>query len=117
MKLRIHDNSVRFRLRKNDVAELAAQGRLEAQLQVRAGAALTYRLLVTDGPAIQASLTGCTLEVTLPRAAVEDWATNEVVAITGQQDDLLILVEKDFQCLHKDGSSEDAYPNPLLQVN
>ena len=39
MKLRIHDNSVRFRLRKSDVAELAAQGRLEAQLQVTAGAA------------------------------------------------------------------------------
>ena len=34
---------------------------------------------------MQATLAGCTLEVTLPRAAVDDWATNEAVALTGRR--------------------------------
>lgn len=117
MKLRIHGHSVRFRLRKSDVEQLDSAGRIEATLRIAPGAALTYRLVVNDAEAVAASFRECVLEVTVPRSVQREWAVSEEVAITAQQDSLLILIEKDFQCLHKDESAEDTYPNPMLQVN
>jgi hypothetical protein len=51
----------------------------------------------------------------LPRAVATAWAESSQVSLEGSGGvGLQILVEKDFQCLHKPGERDpDAYPHPL----
>jgi hypothetical protein len=53
--------------------------------------------------------------VSLPSAAVMEWAGSDQVSIEGPRNsEVQVLVEKDFQCLHKPEERDpDAYPNPL----
>jgi hypothetical protein len=52
--------------------------------------------------------------VSLPEARVKSWAAGDEAGIEGQDGPIRILVEKDFQCLHRSADSEpDAFPNPL----
>jgi hypothetical protein len=59
-----------------------------------------------------------TVFVVLPTPVVTQWATSEQVSIEGPRNSgVQILVEKDFQCLHKPSERDpDAYPNPLACV-
>lgn len=124
MKLRIADNSVRLRLGQSEVAQLASRGSVEAVLRFGNQLALTYRLTSDAQIATPAAIfNNGVLEVLIPTEAARQWSANNEVAISGIQETgaaepLAILIEKDFQCLHKeDGAQEDNYPNPALQVN
>lgn len=57
--------------------------------------------------------------VSLPSPVVTEWAGSRQITIEGPRDSgVEILVEKDFQCLHKPEERDpDAYPNPLATVN
>ena len=48
MKLRLHGSSIRLRLNRNEVADLAAKGRIADQVDFGAGAILTYVLEVSE---------------------------------------------------------------------
>jgi hypothetical protein len=54
----------------------------------------------------------------LPRAVATAWAESSQVSLEGSGGvGVQILVEKDFQCLHKPGERDrDAYPHPLAAV-
>jgi len=42
------------------------------------------------------------------------WADGDAVELEGIHSEVSILVEKDFQCLHKPAERDpDAFPNPL----
>ena len=116
MKLRIFNNSIRLRLRQSEVADLVKRGVVEARLDFGAGVALTYRL-VADADAVrpEAAFHNGEIRITVPGRMAREWAEGDDVAIAASQDGLSILVEKDFQCLHKDDTSQaDAYPNPMM---
>ena len=120
MKLRIQDNSVRFRLTRKEVYALRDDGRVSAAVSFPDGSSLEYSVetsTLTGQP--RASYSSDGLVVQIPQAAARHWAVTEEVSITGaqplEQGQLSILVEKDFACLTpREGEDEaDLFPHPL----
>lgn len=111
MKLRIHDQSIRLRLNRREVAQFQEAGVLETSVDFAGGGQLSYGVeSAEDVTSPRVMFAGGRLRVRLPRQLVTDWAGTDQVAIEGPQ----VLIEKDFQCMHKDGSRDpDAYPNPM----
>jgi hypothetical protein len=120
MKLRIRDNSVRFRLSQGEVNALRSDGIVSARTGFPG--AREFRYTVESSPAIVSPgvfLSDCVVTARLPEATVLGWATTEQVSIDGEQlledgEKVRILVEKDFACLTpREGEDEsDLYPHP-----
>jgi hypothetical protein len=120
MKLRVQDNSIRFRLTRAEVDKLHRDGVVSATVSFPGGSRLEYRVETTalvGEP--QAQFSAGDLVVRIPETTVRNWATTEEVSIVGAQpldeDELSILVEKDFACLAPRESEDDSdkFPNPL----
>ncbi|PYV35725.1 MAG: hypothetical protein DMG22_01520 [Acidobacteria bacterium] len=118
MKLRIQGNSLRLRLTRKEVAQLHGRGRVESLIEFAPGRTLSYALEGSSGAnAVGASFDGQAITVIVPKDQVAVWAEGEQVSIEGfDQAGVHLLIEKDFQCMHKPGHQDpDAYPNPLAQ--
>jgi len=116
MKLRIQGNSLRLRLTRNEVARLHDCGRVESSIEFAPGCTLTYALEgSSQATSVTASFDGRAIRVTLPPPLIAEWAEGDQVSIEAPpQASVQLLIEKDFQCLHKpDHRDPDAYPNPL----
>lgn len=121
MKLRIRGDSIRLRLKRGEVAQVAA-GKSIVEETHFPGSVLTYRLEVSENNAIAAEYEDGNLVVSLPAAKVADWADSDEVSLMATQDltggaNLTLLVEKDFACLdpghgrdHEDDA--DTFPHP-----
>ena len=117
MKLRIQDNSLRFRLTQREVVRLKESGRVEAEVRFAADRALYYSVTSTqDLESVQVEYTADCVRVLLPGPCVLAWAESDQVSIASQGL-VQVLVEKDFQCLHG-GDERDpaAYPNPIQET-
>ena len=119
MKLRIRDNSVRLRLTRTEVDELAGNGSVVASTGFPDGNALRYSVHRSAGlEAPAARFSDGELRVELPASVVADWASSETVSIQGEQPiqsgTLSLLVEKDFACLApRSGEDEsDMFEHP-----
>lgn len=121
MKLRLQGNSVRLRLTQAEVAQFSKTGYVESSVDFGGGARLTYILESAskiDSP--QAVFRNGELRVQMPASVGVEWVTSDRVGVSGDQalgegKQLAILVEKDFQCIHRDQQDPDAFPNPLAQ--
>ena len=123
MKLRIRDNSIRLRLTRGEVDQLADKGVVQAITSFPGGREFRYE--VESSPASVnpgAFLSDNKVTVRLPESAVRAWAASEQVSLTGEQnhengEQLSILVEKDFACLApREGEDEsDMYPHPAAE--
>lgn len=114
MKLRIRDNSLRLRLSRTEVGQLASSGECAATMALAAGE-FRYRV-ITELAAARPTAAfgdGC-VTVSLPAPIVAAWARSESVSIRGEDGPLSILVEKDFVCLKpRAGEDEsDLFPHP-----
>ncbi len=121
MKLRIRGDSIRLRLKRGEVDQLAA-GKSIVEETHFPGSVLTYRLDVSEKDTITVNYKHDNLVVTLPASKVADWANTDEVSLTATQslsDDatLTVLIEKDFACLdpghgrdHED--DVDSFPHP-----
>ena len=117
MKLRIQGDTLRLRLSRTDLATLDQTGAVEAVLHAAPGAALRYALRVADVPHLGATVDGAAVTVLLPRPWAAGWAGDARVGFEGTQDagdgrTLAILVEKDFDCLHRRPHETDLFPHP-----
>ncbi len=121
MKLRIRGDSIRLRLKRGEVDQLAAGTSIVEETHFP-DAVLTYRLDVSEDSSFFASFDNGTLLVSLPKSKVMDWASTDRVSLFAEQqvpgsDSLSLLIEKDFKCLepghHRDcEDDEDTYPHP-----
>ncbi len=119
MKIRIQGDSVRYRLNRKEVAQFAESGRYESAISFANG---TLRYAIETDPSIdkmEAVYEPGLILVRVPAESARNWAAGDQVALTGSEERgsggrLEILIEKDFQCLHKgeEGKHPDAYPNP-----
>lgn len=119
MKLRIQGDSLRLRLTQKEVAQLRAGGCVESSLQFASGGSLTYSLASSEEAGqVHANFDGAEIRVTLPFSAMAAWADGDQVGISGPPGQpSVLLIEKDFQCLHKPGAQDpEAYPNPLAEA-
>lgn len=118
MKLRILDDSIRLRLDRSEVAQIARGEAVARQTRFPGGTALGYRLETVSGDA-EAAFGGDTVVLRLPIEAVRAWAADdgsislrEALPLEGGT--LALLVEKDFECIApRPGESQaNRYPNP-----
>ena len=122
MKLRIHNNSIRLRLSQGEVKNVGDGKPVEEVLNLNKAESFGYCLaLSTEADTMAASFSRNRLVITIPAALGKTWAATEQVSLRYIQDEhsasaTLILIEKDFQCLHKrpDEDESDNFPNPQM---
>ena len=122
MKLRIEGNSIRFRVTQSEMAALSSGARLEesAQFGLSPSETLTYAIELSSASAgVHASFSKGIIRLTLPTDLAHVWATTSQVGIEHSQpiagDAVLkIILEKDFNCLHRRAGEDqrDNFPNP-----
>ena len=123
MKLRIHRNSVRFRLGRSEVERLLETGKIQEHVSFGPESAhrLWYTLELSETePEICAAFDCTNLRIVLPTRLARRWASSDEVGIEAAQDvgggisgeQLQVLIEKDFACLDHPEDNADAYPNP-----
>lgn len=117
MKIRIEDNSVRYRLRRSEVEQLAATGSIWASASFPEGP-FTYGLCAApDISDLRASRKEGKIVLYIPQAWTLQWPESSKVGFESQiafdGNTLHILIEKDFVCLDRNlAEQSDQYPNP-----
>jgi len=115
MKIRINGNSVRFRLTRSDVKQLAITGRLEEKVDFD-GQLLIYAIRLGDSKELTSSFKNSTIMLFMPERMISDLADTDAVGFENRNGDLNLLVEKDFTCLENVAEDQgDNYPNPLAK--
>jgi len=122
MKVRILDNSIRFRLMQSEVKQFGQEGRIVAQILFGIGSdkVLKYQLhQSTEHETLSADIEDNCITIYVPQAIAQEWVSSSQVGLShqlviGDNQELSILIEKDFQCLtDRPGEDEsDAFPNP-----
>src|SRR5690606_36759810 len=119
MKLRLHNNTIRLRLSQPEVGQIGERKSLTDTLVInRSFESNIYYSLVplAQGERMEAIFQSNNLTVSVPMQLAKSWAYGQQVGLTPiLPGSLKILVEKDFQCLHKrpDEAESQNFPNPL----
>ena len=126
MKLRIKGNSIRLRLGQSEARTLAADGIVEESITFgpTKEQCLSYALCKSsESPDVHAIFGNRRIIVHVPGILIYQWVTSDQVSIqaiqtTGDDAELRILIEKDFECIDAapGESQEDAFPNPQLSA-
>ena len=122
MKLRIRGNSIRLRLGKSEVTQLAKDGAVHASVRFSGAprAQLNYSLATSPiDKEISACLVDSEIKVTIPVDLAREWASSERIGLKHEQpidgeESLAILIEKDFHSLepHLGEDQSDSFVNP-----
>lgn len=117
MKLRIVGDSIRLRLTLKEIERFGDAGRMEETLRFPGGYRLVYVLEQSpDADDLSASFDGEVMTVSVPCSWAREWIGSDQVGlettISLENGALDVLVEKDFQCLHKHAEDADALPHP-----
>ena len=120
MKLRIRDNSLRFRLTQSEVDTLRMHGIVKSTVNFPGGDRIDY---VVEGVSSAGNSTAIfaknRIALRIPKSTVNEWADSDQVSIKAEEsldsnDVLTLLLEKDFACLApREGEDEsDMFPHP-----
>ncbi len=127
MKIRIHEQHLRFRLAESEVVELLKSGFFSENIAI-GGSILGFSIYlvenpthplnssgqkeVTGSPSVQ--LVGSHTRLEIPRMWTAGWQTNDVVGFEFEippsaqpkSDRLTVIIEKDYPCAHtKEGKA------------
>ena len=122
MKLRIRGNSIRLRLTQSEVVQLATEGHVQ-NVTSFGNAELKYAVVISNSGRMEADLRDNEITVCVPQPMIAEWAASEQIGIAESQavrdDELQILVEKDFACIKPRHGEEDSdtFTNPLAAGN
>lgn len=126
MKLRIRGDSIRLRLKRGEVEQIAAGTSIVEKTHFP-NAVLTFRLDVSRNDDVSADFNNGNLVIELPKSRVLDWAGSNEVSLVAEQKlsdtgSLSLLIEKDFSCLepghHRDCADDaDTFPHPRAQAS
>lgn len=117
MKIRIQQNSVRFRLAKSEVEKLEKTGYLEESTAF-ADSKFVYAVKQHENPFLAANFENNQITLFVPAAFLQNWTANSVVGTDANMPlpdggSLYLLIEKDFKCLDNvDEDQSDHYDNP-----
>ena len=115
MKIRIKGNSLRYRLTKSDMYRLSHEGYLEDRTNF-GKRELVYVIQKTSERKLSAFFDDNVICLQIPGNMIEELDKTDRVGFEGKQNDLQLLVEKDFTCLDNvDEDQSDNYPNPLAE--
>lgn len=120
MKLRILNNSIRLRLSKVEIDTLKSEKRVSGKTSFNTSD-FVYSLLINSSEEdISTSFENGHLKVIISKSLGETWMNSELVGLENKdQSSLRIIIEKDFQCLHKRAGEDEtnSFPNPLAEVS
>ena len=112
MKLRINQQSIRFRLSEKEVEILQSNGALSeiVVLGLKEDDCFFYHINAYDENEIRVIYSISDLSIMVPKSIIHHWASyaSEVgfeANVEVYSGSLHVLVEKDFECLHKDANS------------
>ncbi|REC45476.1 DUF7009 family protein [Chryseobacterium pennipullorum] len=114
MKIRIKDNSIRFRLTQSEVSELNEKGIVSSVTQF-VDRPFIYMIERVNDDVLSAAFIENRMVMRIPEAMVNALVSTDTVGFEGQTGLVKLLVEKDFVCI--DNTMEDQsdnYPNPNL---
>ncbi len=119
MKMRLHDDSLRLRLDRDEVDAIGRGEAVEARAHMPGGRSLSWRLDV-GGDEVTAMFDGDRVSVRVPAGIAAQWAGDDTeVSVRGKPSTaggshLSILIEKDFECLEpRAGESQgNRFSNP-----
>lgn len=118
MKIRILGNNVRLRLSQTEMNDLETHRKISSDTDFGTSK-LTYGLLISSSAQdMTAEYANHEIKVTMPTDWAAKWFGPDEVGVENKdQSQIKILVEKDFQCLHKrPGEDEsDNFPNPVAR--
>ena len=118
MKLRIREQSVRFRLSPDDVAMLGRGEPVTKALKLGPKLDVTYGIESTDAQTVGIRPTSAAIVIQCPTEVLKALTESDQVGFeeTISLEDggeLTVLVEKDFQCLIPRGEDDGTtFPNP-----
>ncbi|MDQ6902906.1 MAG: hypothetical protein M3139_07840 [Bacteroidota bacterium] len=120
MKIRISENSIRFRLKQQEVKYFMEEGEIKEEISFGflPMDKLSFVLKASKSGRFKIIWESNTVILHVPEAKCEQWTNTDLVGFeedvtTEGQATKSILVEKDFQCLDgTEADNEDAYPNP-----
>jgi hypothetical protein len=123
MKLRLKNNTVRFRTTRSEVATLISRGRLEEKIEFAEGSwEFTYAIVLnSDASAVGIQHASSTITLIVPATEARCWAQSDAVGIyakvEGRVGPIDLILEKDFACLDRsDEDNQDTFPNPLTEA-
>lgn len=118
MKIRINDNSLRYRLNKQDISVLLEKGNVNSGTQIGLQK-LHFCIKQKDIESPRFKLDELGLHLAIPTAQIQTWANTEQVGISftiinEDQSVLQVLIEKDFECLNHENNENQsfAFENP-----
>jgi hypothetical protein len=120
MKLRVRGNSLRLRLSRREVAQVARGEAVRETTAFSPVSRLEYVLETTDDRELGARFEDGLVRVGIPGSMAREWASSSMVSLKAEQpvgnESLRILIEKDFTCLkpreHESEDESDLFPNP-----
>jgi hypothetical protein len=113
MKIRIKGNSLRYRLTKSDVSQLAEEGHLQEEVDF-GSQQLYYAIKLVDDDHLSSIFRENTIILFVPKQVIKELADTDKIGFEGKHGNLHLLVEKDFTCLDNVAEDQsDNYPNPL----
>ena len=120
MKIRIANNSIRFRLKQPEVQLFSQQQSIAEVLEFGAALNDQIQFVLKTANSEQFSITFEEHAVTLqvPQPLAQEWTSTDLVGFeeaieTAKGKIIKVLVEKDFACLDKTvEENEGTYPNP-----
>lgn len=120
MKLRILNDSIRLRLSQTEVDIFGEKGCVSAEIAFGNNRLKYTVAALADTKDVTANFANNEIIVGIPSEMADKWMDPTEVGFENKdQSQMRILVEKDFQCLHKrPGEDEsDSFPNPQATHN
>ncbi len=115
MKIRIKDNSIRFRLTQSEVSALGNTGKITSFAEFP-NQKLIYTIEKTSGSELDVSFFNNLILLAMPEIMITEWVDTDRVGFDGQSGAVKILVEKDFVCIDNTVEDQsDNYPNPNMK--
>ncbi|MGI8962112.1 MAG: DUF7009 family protein [Bryobacteraceae bacterium] len=113
MKLRFRENTIRLRVNRRELENLASGAPLEERVYFPGDACLRYVLETSTQSCPGASFADGTIRVSAPQHLVGDWAKHDTIGIyfdfPVNGSELRVAVEKDLECA--EGPAEDRDPD------
>ena len=122
MKLRIKGNTIRLRLLRSEVERLCSADIVSEEIRFGTATdqALKYSIAASDGiEEVTVQFSDNQILVLLPESVAMNWTGGGDAGIqtsidVGNNTELSVLIEKDFECVGRpdDPDKADAFPNP-----
>ena len=113
MKIRIKGNSLRYRLTKTDISKFSENGYVEDAIDF-GNQTLTYALQQNQLNNLSVVFEQNKITLFMPATMAVEWNNTDRVGFEYLDNDIYLLIEKDFKCLDTVAEDQsDNYPNPL----